>query len=209
MILEHNGITVDFFNRLPDNMDKVALYLSGGADSALLLYFLSQLDVEIYPINGYDTTTPDIDSPTAARNIIDHIRNKNNSNNIKDLLVYPYNPDQNSKYTNMKPVRRYLEQQMDVSYWMFGTSLGMPDDPRPTFASEPDLYELINRWDDVLFPWATVNKSFIAAQYDKFGLKELSNMTNSCIHSGISPCKECWWCRERYWAFGSYDGGIQ
>lgn len=207
MILEHNGIRVDFFNRLPADMERVALYLSGGADSALVLYFLSQLDVEIYPINGYDVTTPDIDSPSAAKNIIDYIRNKNNSDNIKDLLVYPYNPNQASKYASMKPVRRYLEQQKSVSYWMFGTSLGMPGEPRPT--SEGNLSQLPAQWDDVLIPWATVDKSFIAAQYSKFKLKELSDITNSCIISGHTPCKECWWCRERYWAFGSYDGGIQ
>ena len=32
------------------------------------------------------------------------------------------------------------------------------------------------------------------------GLAKTDNFTK--------PCKECWWCREKKWAFGMYDGGV-
>lgn len=65
-------------------------------------------------------------------------------------------------------------------------------------------------------PFAYVNKKFIAAEYEKHGLMdELFEMTSSCIGdkfqtNGFSePCKKCWWCKEKHWAFGVYDGGIK
>jgi 7-cyano-7-deazaguanine synthase in queuosine biosynthesis len=90
-----------------------------------------------------------------------------------------------------------------------GISLGGPS------ARETDIWNDDNRIKELYtkhpyeFPWSIVDKKFIAAQYKKFGIEELSTLTNSCIISSKSPCKKCWWCKERYWAFGSYDGGIK
>ena len=204
MILEYNGQQVNFSY---PQVKKACLYLSGGADSALILYLLSKTDIEIYPVNGYDITTPDIDSPTCAKNIINYVKNKSPNAKINDLLIYPYQPNDVSKYSAMRPMRNYLEQQYGVNYWIFGTSLGMPHEDRPT--NDVCLVEFQKKYKDVIFPWATVNKRFIAEQYKKFNIENLSLITNSCIQSGITPCKKCWWCKERFWAFGSYDGGIQ
>jgi len=67
------------------------------------------------------------------------------------------------------------------------------------------------------FPFITVDKKFISHQYEKFDLMQnLYLVTESCVtetleNSGKNeyPCKQCFWCKERYWAFGSYDGGVQ
>lgn len=213
MILEHDKIEVHFFNQFPSDIKKVAMFLSGGADSALILYLLSKLDVVVYPIHGYEVTMPELDSVSHAQNVLDYVRNKNPNHKIEDLFIYPMQQGEKSKYYYMKPARRYFEQYHGVAHWVFGTSRGMPGEERPTDHEQSyvgdDLVKMPEVWGDILVPWQNVDKKFIAAQYEKLGLKELSELTNSCIISTKQPCKTCWWCKERYWAFGSYDGGIQ
>ena len=43
-------------------------------------------------------------------------------------------------------------------------------------------------------------------QYEKYGIMDLSLLTVSCI-GDPGPCSKCFWCKERKWAFGNYDGG--
>ena len=60
-----------------------------------------------------------------------------------------------------------------------------------------------------------VNKKFIAQCYKDYNLMDkLYPLTASCIGYAdttnyfTEPCKTCWWCKEKLWAFGSYDGGV-
>jgi hypothetical protein len=61
----------------------------------------------------------------------------------------------------------------------------------------------------------TVDRSFVAEYYNKIPfLTNLFPLTRSCISSDIietkgwtQPCKRCWWCKEKFWAFHQYDGG--
>jgi hypothetical protein len=219
MILSDGDIVLDFFEKFPVGYENIGLHLSGGADSALLLYCLVKMVEErdtitsIYPITGYDVTTPDIITYESAQSIIDWIQNKTKCNFIKPLIVLPYMNKDDTKDEMVRVGRRYLNQRYGCEVTIDGTSLGMQDSPR----SGPIGYEWVDDQSirslavkyPYQFPWSTVNKKFIAAQYKKFGIEELSNLTNSCIVSSKSPCKECWWCKERYWAFGSYDGNIQ
>lgn len=211
MILEHNETTVDFFDKFPKDIRKVLLYLSGGADSALILYLMSKLDVEIFPLHGYEVTQPELDSITAVQNVVDWVRSASPDAIIHNPFIYPMQQGDQTKYYYLKPARKYFEQRHDVHHIIFGTSQGMDEDPRPIDHVGSMAGEALSNitWDDILVPWKSVDKKFIAAQYNKLELKQLSDITNSCIISTKEPCKECWWCKERYWAFGSYDGGIQ
>lgn len=219
MILEHNGIVVDFFETFPKDLHKVGIHLSGGADSALILFLLTVMaakrnqKLEIYPLNGFDVNDPNCDSETPARKVIDHIRTITGTKQIKDLMVYPIDLQNKTKAFYMKPARKYLEIKYGVKHFIFGTSQGMDHKERPVnhegTAYGEKLIEYSKTLDNIMAPWATVNKKFIAAQYDKFYLKQLSDITNSCVISSSEPCRQCWWCEERYWAFGSYDGGLQ
>jgi len=63
-------------------------------------------------------------------------------------------------------------------------------------------------------PLMRVNKSFVADWYFKIPfLKDIIfPLTASCVCSDpiitkvwTQPCKTCWWCKEKKWAFGKYD----
>ena len=64
-------------------------------------------------------------------------------------------------------------------------------------------------------PLMLVDKSFVAEYYKKTDfLKRIFPLTYSCVtrHPEMTdnftkPCKVCWWCKEKKWAFGVYDGG--
>lgn len=214
MILESNGVILDFFEDFPRDVKNIGLNLSGGADSALILYLLvemikerNQTEVKIYPFHGIESEY----SENTCKNIIDHIEKITNTHFIQPLYTYEYDkPLTTSKSIALKSELDRFKKKYNIEYQIRGISQGMENWERPEQSGDivgETLIEL-SKIDPHTFPWATVNKKFIASQYEKFGLQNLSNMTNSCI-KGLPPCRECWWCKERYWAFGSYDGGIQ
>lgn len=65
-------------------------------------------------------------------------------------------------------------------------------------------------------PFVNVDKRWVAGMYEKLGLMdELFPLTMSCIGDNedskyyTEPCKKCFWCHEKLWAFGCYDGGLK
>jgi hypothetical protein len=60
-------------------------------------------------------------------------------------------------------------------------------------------------------PLKNVDKKFIAGVYKEHNLMdELFYLTGSCVASPLdqnwtdTACGSCWWCKEKYWAFGEY-----
>ena len=62
-------------------------------------------------------------------------------------------------------------------------------------------------------PFEHVDKRFTAQVYeDLFLLETLFPLTRSCLNKDTEktnyyekPCGECYWCEEKFWAFGQYD----
>jgi len=54
-------------------------------------------------------------------------------------------------------------------------------------------------------PFINQDKRYVAELYKQHQLQELSDLTVSCeALIPPRPCKTCWWCKEKYWAFGFY-----
>lgn len=61
-------------------------------------------------------------------------------------------------------------------------------------------------------PFYHIDKSYIAEMFKKYNIMDVFPLTISCIEwePGIKrPCKKCYFCNEKKWAFGMYDGGIK
>jgi hypothetical protein len=63
-------------------------------------------------------------------------------------------------------------------------------------------------------PFINVDKKFIAELYKQYDLMDdIFPITQSCVgrehdtEYWTKPCKKCFWCHEKKWAFGCYDGG--
>jgi hypothetical protein len=63
-------------------------------------------------------------------------------------------------------------------------------------------------------PFLLVDKKFVSDFYfnEPFLKNNIFKMTASCVCSDVFvtknwtvPCKTCWWCKEKKWAFGKYD----
>lgn len=209
MILEDDkGNIVDYFDKLPDK--PIALELSGGTDSALILYCLGMTyknksyKSKIYPLHGYDLVRQTAISWKTAEDVTRWIKNKTQSNNIEDLYVFSYLKEDRSKQAYHRPIHDYYKIRYNISEVLMGITQAPPDMDRPN----QDLLtmERIRQLADTKLPFGRVDKKFVVHQFQKLGLQELSALTVSCTEDKIGPCKDCWWCYERFWAFGSYDG---
>ena len=77
-------------------------------------------------------------------------------------------------------------------------------DEGPTFSKEFKCY--------YQRPFHNYDKRDIAKLYKEYNLmSSLFNITQSCVageeetKKGTIACKKCYWCLEKYWAFGLYD----
>lgn len=64
-------------------------------------------------------------------------------------------------------------------------------------------------------PFINSHKKVIAAFYHKYNLMDdLFPLTSSCVGTATTtdfftkPCEVCFWCQEKMWAFGYYDGKL-
>lgn len=216
MILKENNIEIAFW----ENIDKLnpAIAVSGGADSAILLYLLSQQKVEsIRPYFLHRTNKSNFLEP--PKKIIDFIRKKFPDANIMDLEIYDVTErEQDITVTNFE-MTTLMEEKYNCDIFLTGSTANPPSE----IFGEEDIHRIRERdsYRQVLFkkedisgdrlyyrPFSNVNKRFIARLYKQYNLMNtLFPLTLSCTRTTtISHCKSdsCWWCKERIWAFDRY-----
>lgn len=221
MILQHDGHIVDYFETFPVGIKHIGLGLSGGADSALALYCLAamidnkqqQHRMEIFPIHGYDLRRTVAKSYQVVENIIEYVQDKFPSVKIHKPHIVAFTKTDTDVVTvnYLKDAQEYLKRRYNIQVVVSGLTKGMPNSVRPNSGThdptDEDMAVLQKRY-PLRFPFGGVRKDFIAAQYKNLDILPLSLRTVSCIDDNTTPCKTCWWCQERYWAFGNYDGGV-
>ena len=205
---------MQYFNRYPEGMN-IGLALSGGADSSLLLYLLAKmvkdrsLSSDIICMHGIDTNMQIAAQP--AEQIVEYVRNKfKDVNIILETFSYALDPKNENKDDYHKPYYNEYKKLYNIPKIVRAMTQGMPDSARPIVTNDITPEQLIEySKDDITVPFGAVDKKWVKLQYRYHGIMDLANMTVSCIADQTSPCRECWWCKERFWAFGNYDGGIQ
>ena len=189
------------------NKVKPIFSISGGTDSALALYltcefiadnFLTE-KVIIKPTHGYDMYRKIANSKIAADAVIDHIKNLFPNINIESTHHFSYtkmHPENKSQYHN--PQYEYLHSigfDKEVISGITSKPESFPspasDDLRSGEYSNPGIIR-------------SYDKRWVALMYKEKNLDELLSKTVSCIADYLEPCKKCWWCKEKYWAFGKY-----
>jgi len=251
MIVKNQYGEIDFGEHLSqqrvidENVSKVAVTLSGGVDSSLVMYLLCEyimknnIDYQILPFTGVDKLRPT--NEWYAREIALYFKEK--YPNIKFLDHYTFKYDHEPGNTHHKRKNhivheRRLYTEEDIKIFFCGKSANPPKDEAIKHGlwskreEERDTDD--GDWQSKVFfraytgpnndinnrfiyrPLAFQHKKFIAQCYEDFGLmEELFPMTASCIayeensNYFSEPCKKCWWCKEKHWAFGMYDGGIE
>jgi len=201
-----------------ENYKGISLSLSGGIDSATLLYLMAEyiynnnLDTKIYAITIPNKT----DSACAyhASLVIDFIK-KRFPIDIEHIIRATIQ-DGGFKTEAIKRIERELIQSKKITCIMNGVTANPPDDsnfkwrppngkyvkPRPEREREIAVTYTQNSGIDIYFPFA---------KFDKQGICEITKlknittrlllMTKSCTNAIYYQCGECWWCCERAWGF--------
>ena len=214
---------MEYFDKYPSN-ENIGLSLSGGADSALLLYLFAKMlherqdPVEIHCIHGHDTSYVHQQSDIVAQRVVEYVQRKYPNVSISLHITQYHLTDDTSKEVYHKPFYEAMKELWDLPHIVRGTTQGMPESYRPSNMYEhtipnadPSPEELIKFSQTTpVVPLGAVDKRWVKLQYRYQGIMDLGNITASCIADiPDAPCRECWWCKERFWAFGNYDGGIQ
>lgn len=191
-----------------NDYDTWVLKLSGGADSALILYYLQKIrkNQEFWILTGcnkYDEIYSD-----QARDVIRHL----NVNNIYHIL-YPQNHKTGTE-KNEADYDFYMKFVSNVDLEKTIFIQGRTKNPPVTFKTglRPTIRDLNKdesifkkeSWGiytgNVLRPWINTDKKEIVRLYKKENLKDLFNITRSCVSPNVDICGECFWCMERNWA---------
>lgn len=247
MILQANGKTLKFLEFDTSNFDRALLGLSGGTDSAMLLYLLclEKPKWKIICHTGIDKHKDPWVGEYAA-DIVELMRKKfphadivhevYNFNSLDPLWMYRAEkewheqPDKSilptiegySKAVASRPHKSAIRKKYDIKLSLHGITANPPIEEQKKFGidkvAEPrrnQVYEE-EQWKKSgklhYRPFVNVDKKFVADLYKQFNLMEdLFPLTHSCIgfapdtNSFTEPCKKCYWCHEKMWAFGCYD----
>jgi len=184
------------------------IFLSGGADSSLLLYFLLKEQPETETrILTWSSTAEQHRMVKASVDVINWCINSTGNNNIVHIIKYADVQsggalDELGKlsdgYKICFGITSFPKEPVD-----FKLPVLPKNDPRNDPNPNKDVW-LYNG--DVYAPYINYDKKDIARMYRDNNLMDLFRLTLSCSATGDLDkyCKECWWCKERYWAFGEY-----
>lgn len=203
--------------KIPSNTNNIIISMSGGTDSTLLTYLIAKH----LNINGIKKTiTPLIFLPKNKPNHFLNTTSKKILNQIHKLTKFKFN----------NTLIKYLKHKFELSSKDFNTFtatdfviLGATKNPNIKFKDDKnrdkkrdDNNIMIDNDGKIIskkfIPIYHLNKKDIAKIYKKHNLlNTLLPYTYSCISESVEltksftkPCKQCWWCEEKKWAFGIY-----
>lgn len=239
---------------IPDGVKRIAVSVSGGADSALLLYILGKYiienkrDVSILPFHICYMDRPGFKDALNVTNkvrellncdydIIENIHFEIFTNKVhlfvRDWIIgnfldkgvvdlfytaWTRNPkDENFQLqTGSETVAYGRDEWGHIRIPLFSDEFCTEEQkneskknntplPHPNYPEGFPQYYLE-------CPFANVDKKFISEMFDLLKIKdELFPLTFSCIGTFLKtdgftkPCGECFWCKEKEWAFGQID----
>jgi 7-cyano-7-deazaguanine synthase in queuosine biosynthesis len=212
---------------LGHKVDTIGLWISGGADSALLCFLLAdhikqtQLPVKIQPLT-IDYKKPFQNIGVAVKNKVIELLDAEDV--FLEHIVYNLETTNNlAKVFHGKNYDNFKENRFQVLF--SGISTNPPKEVQENFrwGVLPDVeakrgetvekttvryfvqeeegrkYEFLE-----IKPFFNINKKEISKMYRERQLIEtLFPVTRSCEKPGTvtGHCGECWWCEERLWAF--------
>ena len=133
----------------------------------------------------------------------------------------PKKPDGNTGQAKILASRYYEDREWKkgtIDYLVLGSNSNPPIEALKNLTEPYEERRNTNNRPEPLvgdshyLPFFHLDKSYIAEMWKKYILMEAFPLTISCIEYSpniIKPCKKCYWCYEKFWAFGMYDGGIK
>lgn len=215
------------------DVDVIALSMSGGADSSLLCYLVAKNIIEnnsktvILPFTRYRPYPKDAPmswNVKRARQVIEKIKTLLGKNVFLDHYIdYPPTHDRLSS-SEEKILVEQLHNKIGMMVNFLGYKTwkfyyGVTSNPSKEEMQKNNFLmdyrmedrDSKNRNKSPTRPFDLVDKRFIADIYKQENiLDSIFPITYSCEWDAKTTnnyslhCEKCWWCKERYWAFGRF-----
>ena len=195
----------------------IGIMLSGGADSAVLLYYLMKTcpGNKIY-VFTLANTQRNMRNATHASLVVNKCVELTGNTNVAHVITY----DVEQTDTNIFNSISKSYETANTAYHYSGVTLNPPNSVTKkfklpiseTYRNTENNPKTVDLEYSFFAPFARHDKSTIKKLYDEFDLiDELFPLTRSCEYDpsisndisnpGSGHCGECWWCEERKWAF--------
>jgi hypothetical protein len=183
--------------KLHEGKQRIGVMLSGGADSAILLYLLA---LERKMEGGTQEIIPfTVARPDGAWNYVKPIVDKINQMlgiELPDPIQVGDPTLHHSKQGRSGEIEARSKHRIDHFYY---GSQQHPPVPMPgEYPKRPDQVELPG----TTIPFALVDKRHTLGLYEVFQAWPLIELTHSCTAQTEGRCGECYNCKEREWALG-------
>lgn len=195
---------------IPNVQGKKGVLVSGGADSALLLYLLLQSTQEHLYIFTLASSLKGNSNCKYAIDVVSKCVEITNNQNFTHVISYC--SEQTKTELFKKPNEFLVNGFID---WIYtGVTKNPPVEVTNKFDSPttesyergPDnRYPTVVHDRNLVVPFISINKKELANLYKQHNLTDiLFPLTRSCEHLSEfeGHCGSCWWCEERKWGFG-------
>lgn len=189
---------------------RIGIFLSGGADSALLLYILLKFTTR--PIRVYTIANLERHGlqSVVASNILNTCVQLTNNSSIRHNIWYTTSFTQ--EYINQKLAEPVETNEVDC---IFTGTTALPNRIDYTkFIHKADNYsekerdsriikKTVYNNDRLRVPFLNYDKKDVSSMYKHLGIVDsIFPLTRSCFIERENHCGSCFWCEERMWAFG-------
>lgn len=202
--------------------------VSGGADSAVLLYLTMKYSTEnlinIFTLGNNQRYRRNVHAATA---VVERCIQLTGNTNIKHHIHYC----DIQNHESLSEMLTYHRNNSEIDVMLGGVTQNPPAEITDKFELEVTEDErspgntrdsIIRVGDKIVGfkPFVNSDKQAIAELYEKYDLMEtLFPVTRSCefdptniffhnrkiVDPGMGHCGRCWWCEERKWAFGRLE----
>jgi hypothetical protein len=185
---------------LPEEKKRIGVMLSGGADSALLLYmiakeqFLHNTDHDIIPLTIARSDGAVLYSP----GIVNYV-NKFFGMNIPQPVQIGKPDLPHKDVVRLGVVAAFAKHKLDYVY--LGETQLPPD---PVLGVYP-VRSQQSPHQQVILPFVDLYKTHVIDMYYTLRQEELLKLTHSCTERTVWRCDECFNCSERAWAFNKLN----
>ena len=190
-------------NLIEEITGPVTIMVSGGADSALLLYMLLSQHTDETHVITMTNNKKFYRNLVPAENVVKFCADATGNDNITHTVVRVEEQTDTGlrSIINESSTELVIMGITDLPAANSGMAIPILPSHDPRMMPKPRSFKI----GKVYVPLINLNKRDIANKYEELALTDtLFPLTTSCesIHPVTGHCGECWWCQERLHAFG-------